>query len=271
MIDFLQISSVSDLYNFHSHTQFCDGHATMDKFAAAALAAKFTDYGFSPHSPLPINSPCNMKTGDVDEYLAEVERLKDEYAGRIRLYASMEIDYLDEQWGPSVPYFDTLGLDYKIGSVHFIPCGDTFVDTDGHFDNFKIKMSRFFDNDIRHVVDTFYDQTLRMIAAGGFDIIGHFDKIGQNASYFRPGIEDEAWYGQRVSEVIDAIKAAGLIVEINTKSLTEHNRFFPGKRYFSRLKKEGIPVVFNSDAHYPHLINAGRFEAIEMFRQAKPL
>ena len=39
-------------------------------------------------------------------------------------------------------------LDYRIGSVHFLPCGDGYVDVDGRFDSFKIKMERFFDNDI---------------------------------------------------------------------------------------------------------------------------
>ena len=43
----------------------------------------------------------------------------------------------------------------------------------------------------RHVVDTFYSHTLAMIEAGGFDMIGHFDKIGFNASYFQKGIEEK--------------------------------------------------------------------------------
>ena len=46
----------------------------------------------------------------------------------------------------------------------------------------------------------------------------------------------------------------------------EHNRFFPNKRYFGMLKKYEIPVVVNSDAHYPERINAGRMEAIELYK-----
>ena len=265
MIDFKEIAATSKLYNFHSHTQFCDGHATMHEFAAEAVAEGFTHYGFTPHSPVPIESPCNMKTADVAEYLKTVDELKRKYDGRIKLYASMEIDYLGDNWGPSNPYFDTVALDYRIGSVHFVPAGDAMVDTDGRFESFKVKMATFFDNDIRHVVDSFYDQTLRMIAAGGFDIIGHFDKIGLNASCFKPGIEDEPWYAKRITEVMEAIKEAGVIAEINTKSLAQHNRFFPHMRYFKEMKRMGIPVVFNSDAHYPSLINAGRMEAMEIY------
>ena len=265
MIDFKEIAAKSSLYNFHSHTQFCDGRAPMEDFAAKAVELGFTDYGFSPHSPIPAPSSCNMSKDDAISYFKEIDRLRSMYRGKINLFASMEIDYLDESWGPANPYFDTLPLDYRIGSIHFVPCGDQYVDTDGSFQNFKVKMETYFDNDIRHVVKSFYNQTLKMIEAGGFDIIGHFDKIGQNAGYFQPGIEDEEWYQNLISKVIDAIKDTGLIAEINTKSLTQHGRFFPGKRYFHILKKYGIPVIINSDAHYPALINAGREEGFEAY------
>ena len=45
----------------------------------------------------------------------------------------------------------------------------------------------------------------------------------------------------------------------------QHHRLFPNERYFKRLKDIGIPVVFNSDAHYPDLINAGRMEAMTIY------
>lgn len=265
MFDFNEITSRSTLYNLHSHTQFCDGHAPMADFARVAAEAGFTDYGYSPHAPIATSSSCNMKKEDVELYFAEYRKLKSEYAGRVHLYASMEIDYLSDDFGPHSEYFATLPLDYRIGSVHFVPCGDIFVDTDGHFESFREKMVTFFDNDIRAVVDLFYDQELKMIEAGGFDMIGHFDKIGLNSSLFCPGIEDEAWYQKRVDTVMEAIKDTHLTAEINTKSFALHGRTFPHQRYFSRLKLMEIPVVFNSDAHVPELINAGRIEAMEIY------
>lgn len=265
MLNFKELTQQTQLYNFHSHTQFCDGHATMRDFVAAAIGQGFTDYGFSPHSPIPFDSPCNIKMENVENYFHEFESLKEEFKNKINLYKSFEIDYIDSSWGPSNPYFDTLNLDYKIGSVHFIPHNGTHIDTDGSFNNFKIKMETFFNNDIRYVVDTFYRQTLEMINAGGFDIIGHFDKIGQNAGYFQPGIEEEQWYAKWIDKVITAIKDCNIIVEINTKSLAQHHRFFPNERYFHLLKKYEIPVIFNSDAHHPDLINAGRPEAISIY------
>ncbi|MCM1483952.1 MAG: histidinol-phosphatase [Muribaculaceae bacterium] len=257
--------SDSRLYTLHSHTQFCDGHATMAEFAKAAAEAGFTAYGFSPHSPVPITSPCNMSESDVPTYLAEVDRLRKKYEGRMKVYAAMEIDYLGSEWGPANEYFRNLPLDYRIGSVHFITSqsGD-YVDVDGRFESFMRKMSENFRGDIRYVVDTFYDRSEDMVRAGGFDIIGHMDKIGHNASHFRPDIEDEPWYMERVDRLFRMVKDAGIIVEVNTKAWAEHHRMFPSAKFFPRLIHEQYPLAINSDAHYTHLINASRAEAYRM-------
>ena len=163
-----EIISSTRSYNLHSHTQFCDGRADMARFADAAVKAGYKHYGFTPHSPIPFHSPCNMEQSQVEEYISEFNRLKEEYRGRINLYLSMEIDYLGEAWGASHDYFSSLPLDYKLSSIHFIPVadGETMIDVDGRPENFLDKMSKYFDNDIRYVVDKFYERTLEMIEAG---------------------------------------------------------------------------------------------------------
>ncbi len=267
MINFKEIINTSKLYNFHSHTQFCDGRDEMEVFVKEAIHLNFTDIGFSPHSPIPYFSPCNMKEGDVPSYLAEVKRLQVEYGDKINIYSSMEIDFMDD-WGPSSSYFKKLELDYKIGSIHFIKSfvnTEEYVDVDGSFENFKKKMVCHFNDDIKTVVETFYNQTLKMIDVGGFDIIGHFDKIGFNANLYQNGIEDENWYQKIINKVIEAIIDKNIIVEINTKAYEQYNRFFPNERYFQLLKRYNAPVLINSDVHYPERINSGRIEAIKSY------
>ncbi len=128
-------------------------------------------------------------------------------------------------------------------------------------------MHDYFHDDIHYVVNTFFDQSLAMVRAGGFDLIGHFDKIGHNASHFCPGIEDEPFYRRRLLELTDAIIASGVTVEINTKALAEHGRLFPSSSVWPILLKAGVPVVVNSDAHYTHLVNASRPEALAMLEK----
>ncbi len=271
MIDFAAIASQGTLYNFHCHTQFCDGKAPMQQFVEQALEQGFTHLGFTPHSPIPVDSPCNMSRDNVPTYLSEVARLQQLAGNRLVLYAGMEVDYMGPDWGPSNAYFDTLNLDYRIGSVHFIPSlvqPGVMVDVDGSPDGFAKKMQPWFDGDIEWVVRKFYDQSIAMVEAGGFHIAGHFDKIGYNANTYRPGITQEKWYEQLVRRQLDAIMDHHLVVEINTKAWERAQRFFPHAQYFSLLKRYGTPVVFNSDSHVPALLNAGRQEAIEQYRKA---
>ena len=258
-MDFIKELNGNRLYTFHSHTEFCDGRAQMEAFAREALRQGFTHYGFTPHSPITIESPCNMTRDKVPRFLAEVGRIRAEYGDRCRFYAGMEIDYLGDEWGPSHPYFASLPLDYSIGSVHFIPAQDGgYIDIDGRFDSFQRKMKEHFHEDIRYVVETFFRQSHRMLDAGGFDIIGHLDKIGHNASHWKEGIENEPWYKHLADELIDHVTASGVTVEINTKAKADHNRIFPHERHLQRLMEAGVPVIVNSDAHVPALINAER-------------
>lgn len=258
MVDFNELTGSARLYNLHSHTQFCDGRAQMEAFAAAAVEAGFSVYGFTPHSPIGFHSPCNMLKDNVRVYLDEVKRLQALYDGRIRFLAGMEIDYIDDEWGPAAPYFQQLPLDYRIGSVHFVPADNEYVDIDGRFDSFVQKMERYFHNDIHHVVRLFFRQSLAMVEAGGFDIVGHIDKIAHNASMFHPGIENDPEYLRLINRLIDAVIAGGYTVELNTKAWREHTRMFPAPVHLHRLLQAGVPIVVNSDAHVPALINAGR-------------
>ncbi len=269
MIDIKGIAASGTLYSLHNHTQFCDGRDVMEAFVVEAIAQGFCHYGFSPHSPVPIESPCNMDARDVPLYLDEVARLQCKYRGKISLYASMEIDFLDD-WGPAHQFFQNLPLDYRIGSVHFIPSlvnPEEYVDIDGRYENnFKVKMDEHFNDDVEWVVRTYYAQSMKMVEAGGFDIIGHCDKIGHNASCHRPGIDREPWYDQLIKRHVEAIMDHHYIIEINTKAWKQHGRFFPNQRYFDLLKRYNAPIVVNSDAHYPDLINAGRPEALALLK-----
>lgn len=269
-MDIIKELSSSRKYTLHSHTQFCDGRAPMQDFVVVAIKEGFTHYGFSPHSPVPIESPCNMSFDDVPAYLAEVDRLRDVYGDRIKLYAAMEIDYLGPQWGPSLEYFASLPLDYRIGSVHFLPTQEgELIDIDGSADRFKANMASKFHDDIRYVVEKFFNASAAMIEAGGFDIIGHFDKVAQNSSAYLPGIEDKQWFMDLADSLVDLICERKPIVEINTKAKLLHGRIFPSERYLPKLVAAGVPIVVNSDAHVPGLIDASRDYAFQLIDNAE--
>lgn len=266
--DFLKITSANRLYNLHTHTQFCDGRSSIEEFCDAAERLGFTHLGFSPHSPLPIDSPCNMDVEDVPAYIETVRRMRELHPS-LHIYTSMEVDYLSDDWGPATTCLDTLPLDYRIGSVHFIPDLDgKFVDIDGSEERFRTTLETRFDGDLRTLVNTFFNQSAQMIRTGGFDMIGHFDKIAQNASSVDPEIENSPWYRKRLSDLTEMIIESGVAVELNTKIYNKNGRLFPNRNILNRLTDAGVTIVVNSDAHYADRLNAGRDEAFAILEAA---
>lgn len=250
----------------HSHTQFCDGHADMAEMAAAAYAAGMRRYGFSPHSPIPIASPCNMKREDVEAYMREGRRLRELYAGKMEILIGMEVDFLGADWGPHIPYFHELGLDYRIGSVHFVPNRKgEFIDCDGSDERFARYLQDHFGGDLDYVTHKYFDQVEEMVERGGFEILGHLDKIARNAASVRSGVEDEPWWAESVERIIKRAVAKGITIEINTKAYGDCSRFFPAERWWPLLKQHGAKVIFNSDAHWPRRVESGLAEGKTRF------
>ena len=220
---------MTNLTNYHSHCLYCDGRANMEDFIRFAISEGFSSYGISSHAPLPFSTAWTMEWDRMDDYLSEFSRLKGKYADKIELAIGLEIDYLNEESHPAIPRFQELPLDY--------------------------------------VVHLYYKNLLRMVELGGFDILGHADKMHYNASCYRPGLLDEPWYDALVRDYFAEIARHGYIVEINTKSYHDLGTFYPNERYFPLLKELGIRVQVNSDAHYPERINNSRAEALAALKK----
>ena len=255
------------MLNLHSHTEYCDGRAPMVEMAEAAYGVGFRTWGFSPHSPICCPSGANMKAEDVDAYIKEASILKEKYAGRMHILTGMEIDYLSEDFGPHTEYFRELPLDYRIGSVHFVRTQNGRpVDVDGPAERFLKYLVSEYDCDLRYVVETYFAEELEMLDKGGFDIIGHLDKIGDNGSHAQADLEDQAWYARLVEDVIAKAVEKDVIIEINTKKFETANRFFPALRWWPLLKKYGAKLILSTDAHYPDKVAAGYATALDLLR-----
>lgn len=256
--------------NYHSHSLYCDGRAGMEDFVRFAVNRKFSSYGFSSHAPLPFSTPCNMEWDRMDDYLSEFQRLKKKYEGIIELYIGLEIDYIDAETNAASECYQRLPLDYRIGSLHMLPDEQgKIVDTDLPADRFRRMVNERFSGDIENVVRLYYKQLMQMIETGGFDIVGHADKIHYNAACYRPGLTDESWYNTLVCQCFEEIARRGYQMEINTKAYHDLGVFYPDKRYFPLIKELGIKVQVNSDAHYPERIDSGRHEALTLLHQAR--
>lgn len=258
-----------NLTNYHSHCSFCDGRAPFEEFVKEAIRQGFYSYGVSSHAPLPFPTQWTMEWGQMEAYLDEFNNLRQKYADEIELYVGLEIDYLNEESNPSVARFTELPLDYRIGSVHLLyDAAGEVVDIDCSPAVFKERVDRHFNGDVLRVVRMYFDRLFRMVELGGFDILGHADKMHYNASCYHPGLLDEPWYEALMKDYFSLVASRGYLVEINTKAYDSLGTFYPNSRYWELMKEYQIKILVNSDAHYPERINAGRMEALRLL-QAK--
>lgn len=246
------------LTNYHSHCSFCDGRAPMEEFIIQAIKMGFTSYGISSHAPLPFHRLWAMEKNEVSAYLSEYNFLKEKYSHQIDLFVGMEIDYLDAESNPANTYYQSLPLDYRIGSVHLLHgLNGEIVDIDGDRKGFKENLKISLGGELKPVVKAYFDKMMQMIDAGGFDFIGHCDKIFYNALYVCPDMLEKEWYNRLMADFFDFIAERGSMIELNTKAFDETGFFFPNAKYLSMIRDRKIPVLVNSDAHYPDRIHSG--------------
>jgi histidinol-phosphatase (PHP family) len=242
----------------------------MEDYIRFAIARGIKSYGFSSHAPLPFLTRWTMKEDDFTDYQSEFYRLKEKYHEKIDLYLGLEVDYIDQYSSVGNDFFQDKTLDYLIGSIHYvdkIPNGK-FWNIDGDFTIFDNGLKIIFGGDIKLAVKRFFEVSCLMIDKGGFDIVGHFDKISFNAGKYKEFDPTDKWYTDLVTEALHLIKEKELILEINTKALSERGITYPHQRYYPLIKDLQIPIVVNSDCHYPTNVIDGFVPTYAALQQA---
>jgi histidinol-phosphatase (PHP family) len=258
------------MYNFHSHTNYCDGTSPPEDYVVEAIKQGFKSYGFSAHAPIPLPNNFALTEETMPSYCNEINRLKEKYKGQIALFLGIEADFIPELTTPFDDFRHQFLLDYVIGSVHIVKnsTGDTWFIDGPLRESYDYGLKHFFNDDIQCAVTAFYHQTNRMLETEHFEIIGHFDKItmhNQNRFF----TTSEQWYRKLVMETIALIKEKGVVVEINSRGLYKKRSsdFFPETFILKHLHDAKIPIMINSDAHAPPEIGLLHNEAIAVLKE----
>jgi histidinol-phosphatase (PHP family) len=260
------------LTNHHTHSLYSDGYSQPEDYIKAAIDKGFTLLGFSEHSPLPFENPFSFKIARKDQYLGEINQLKQKYSHLLSLYLSMEMDYVPRMSQSFSELKSAFGLDYVIGSVHLVrPVdSDELWFTDGpDYKTYDDGLINLFAGNIRKAVTRYYHQIHEMIENEKFDIIGHFDKIKMHNRdrFFR---ESESWYQNLINQTLDLLKQHNIIVEVNTRGLYKKrsDTTYPGLETLIKIRQAGIPVMVNSDAHNPDDIDGEFATGFGLLKQA---
>ena len=258
--------------NFHTHSNYCDGKATLREMVDFAVAHNFTALGFTGHCPLPFDNTYSIT--DYEGYCNEVRALKEEYADRIEISLGLEMDYVPGMLEDFSPLIKQGGLEYTIGSIHLIPAervipkdgNDLWMIDGSRYQTYDEGLMKHFGGDIRRGVRAYFRNENAMLEHNRPTIVGHPDKIVMHNRdrYFH---EDEKWYRDLALETIHLIKELNLICEINTRGIYKgrHADFYPGKWLIKEMKQLRIPVLVSTDAHAPEdlLRTEGAYEYLE--------
>ena len=247
------------LTNHHAHTHYSDGVGSPTEYVEQALAQGFRSYGFSDHAPIPLDSVGSMSVTDLSEYIAEIDRLQARCGDRVRLYKSLEVDYIPGVMNVDSTHVVAAGLDYTVGAVHYVdylPDGQpwSFQRANPIFDR---GIDTIFGGDVRAMVQRYYSLVREMLANHPPSVVAHLDRIKKRNTDKAYWDEDAAWYRRAVEDTLDAIAEADCIMEVNTRGLylSEITDTYPTDWIVRRAHARGIRLQVDSDAHRPEHIS----------------
>jgi histidinol-phosphatase (PHP family) len=213
--------------------------------------------GFSAHAPITkktgLKTNWHLRDDRVAEYMAAVRAAGRRWEGRLPVYLGMEVDYIRGVTGPADRDIQGLGLDYIIASVHYLAPsgGGPLFTVDGPAEELERGVREGFAGDGEAMMEAYWDAVRDMIAAGGFDILGHVDLVKKNNAgerWFRPGAEA---YIQRAREIAQAAGKSGLVVEVNTGGLNRGKtaETYPSPAILRLFRECRVPALITADAH----------------------
>ncbi|NLX76899.1 MAG: histidinol-phosphatase HisJ [Clostridiaceae bacterium] len=255
------------LATYHTHSSFCDGAMMPEDYVQAAIRKGFSAIGFTSHAPFFFDTGWTMKSEKLSEYIGTIKELKEKYKNRIQIYTGLETDFYPD----SRDFRDYPGIDYTIGSVHFIydEKNDRYLTVDGPPDEFRELLGSVFGGNARALVETYYNQLVEMIRTQPPDIAGHLDVIKKNNAGNEYFDETEIWYRNKVEEVLCIIREKNITVEINTGGISRGYtaEMYPSEWILKLIREMDIPVVLNSDAHHPDWIDSYYSEALKILKR----
>lgn len=238
----LDLPKYGTLQDLHTHTTYCDGKNTPEEMIEAAIAKGLCRIGFSGHSPSPRGEDYALKPEEIPTYIAEVRALAEKYKGRIEVLCGIEQDV----YSPPVPE----GLDYIIGSVHYIRVKDGYITVDYSAEELRRGCLTYFDGDPYAMCEAYF-AAYGELAELKPDIVGHIDlitKFIEQDALFDP---NHPRYLAAAFSAVDAMIPTGALFEINTGALSRGYRTtpYPAEPILAYIRERGGRVILTGDTH----------------------
>lgn len=270
--------------NYHTHTALC-GHAqgTIEEMVKTAIQEGYQSFGISEHVPFPhlrshlikalphsIRGPRSIaswlrlfiKNGPhmrmpyrlKNDYIKEIQRLKQQYQDQINLYVGFECEYFEEY----IDYYRSLLDNHEVDYLIF----------GNHYHIYTTSPNYFGANHIDQAMITSYvDDALKAFDTGLFHYMAHPDLIFTGYHHWDEFVQKEC------RRLLEACKQHDMILEVNGGG---HNRQqinlegemtypYPIRQFFELVSEYDIPVILGMDSHAPSQLRASLYHELEDF------
>ena len=247
--------------NLHTHSVFCDGKDTPEEMVLKCLERNFNSVGFSIHSFVPYSKTVVIPLERIEQYKAEIRRLKEKYKGIIDIYLGIEYDFYSEGFED--------GYEYTIGSVHYLNTKNGIQGFDNNLQSTLNYIDAHFDGDSLSFAKAYYETVASLPTIQKFDIIGHFDVLTKNNELKRFLDTDDEKYLGFAKEAILALKGKIDIFEVNTGAISRGYRTspYPSKALLKEFLVNGFKPVISSDCHDKNFVDCYFDESAKLLKE----
>ena len=236
------------MFDLHMHTTWSDGQNTPEEMIGEAIRLGLETVGISDHSS---GDPCGMTLEQSVEYRAEIARLKEKYAGQIRVLCGLERDYMTD---------DFADYDYTIGSVHWLRMPDGHrISIDWTPEKLREGAEKYFGGDFYALAEAYYATVAKVVEVTKCDIIGHFDLVTKFIEVDPAFDTKDPRYIKAWKQAADTLLKTGKPFEVNTGAMSRGYRSepYPAKDIRDYIRAHGGKLIMSSDAHSKENITYG--------------
>lgn len=248
--------------NLHSHSLYSDGKSTLEELVRAAIDRGFFSLGISEHGVEPHGS-AGMSVEGEREYIAEMHRLKEKYAGQIELVLGLEHDFITRDVDLS-PY------EYVIESVHALYCSGEYVTLDNTEAELCEGARRHYGGDLYRMSADYFRAVCQSIEQAQAQILGHIGLISKFNDDGHLFDARDPRYAKPFEEAMHLAVERDMIVEVNTGAISRGYRTspYPDGEQLRLLRKMGGRILFSSDCHRAEHVDCAFDLAAELARAA---
>ena len=247
------------LSSAHVHTTFCDGSSTAEEMARAAYELGFVSLGFSSHAPQTFDPAYCIDPSREEEYIAEIRRIQQKYAGQMAVYLGIERDMQS--------CADPGKYDYFIAAVHYFmePDGG-FCAVDGPAEGIRNYVDEYCGGDGLRMAQQYFSMMRDYVTGSKPPVIGHFDLVKKNSSRLRLYDENDPAYRAMALEALRAMRDTDALLEVNTGGVARGYmpEPYPSVFLLRAWKEWGGEVIINSDCHHAKFLDAAYEQAEQL-------